>query len=259
MPARTVLGGLLIGSLDEFGRVIDAIPAPGRQRRLGRLNAPAWTIAHTARSVDSWVNVCVQRLAPEPMTDDVYRRQRVQPPGIAVDVDFDAARDAYGVVVATARGYVELADAAVLAREASLPPGSPWTGAPAAYLVARAIAHVYAHAGELAVAASLVGAPDLALPGALPCARAAAAVDGSDGPALARLEIVVGAANPQPKPVRKLDPFLGRPLAPADIDGIAALVQQQTRPNEAVHGSVDWRRSMAGVLTRRALTAMATA
>lgn len=80
-----------------------------------------------------------------------------------------------------------------------------------------------------------------------------------DGPALARLEIVVGAANPQPKPVRKLDPFLGRPLAPADIDGIAALVQQQTRPNEAVHGSVDWRRSMAGVLTRRALTAMATA
>jgi len=78
-----------------------------------------------------------------------------------------------------------------------------------------------------------------------------------DGPALTGLEIVVGAANPQPRPIRKLDTFLGRPLSAPDIEGIAALVRKQTRPNTAVHGSVDWRRSMAGVYTRRALTAMA--
>jgi CO/xanthine dehydrogenase FAD-binding subunit len=78
-----------------------------------------------------------------------------------------------------------------------------------------------------------------------------------EGPALARLEIVIGAANPMPKPIRKLDHFVGRPLTPADIDGISELVQKQTRPNTAVHGSVDWRRSMAGVYTRRALTALA--
>ncbi len=77
-----------------------------------------------------------------------------------------------------------------------------------------------------------------------------------DGPALTRLEIVVGAANPQPRPVRKLEAFSGRPLASEDIGAIAELVQKQTRPNTAVHGSVDWRRSMAGVTTRRALTAL---
>ena len=78
-----------------------------------------------------------------------------------------------------------------------------------------------------------------------------------DGPELSKLEIVVGAANPQPKPIRKLDSFLGRPLTATDIEGIAQLVQKQTRPNAAVHGSVDWRRSMAGVYTRRALSALA--
>jgi len=78
-----------------------------------------------------------------------------------------------------------------------------------------------------------------------------------DGPALSKLEIVVGAANPMPKPIRKLDAFVGKPLSADDIEGISELVQKQTRPNTAVHGSVDWRRSMAGVYTRRALTALA--
>jgi 4-hydroxybenzoyl-CoA reductase subunit beta len=79
-----------------------------------------------------------------------------------------------------------------------------------------------------------------------------------DGPALTKLEIVVGAANPQPKPVRKLDQFLGGPLTADAIERIAQLVQKQTRPNTAVHGSVDWRRSMAKVFARRALTELAT-
>ncbi len=85
-----------------------------------------------------------------------------------------------------------------------------------------------------------------------------AVATGWDGPALTKLDIVVGAANPQPKPIRKLDSFLGRALGAADIDSIADLVQKQTRPNTAVHGSVDWRRAMAGVYTRRALTALAS-
>jgi 4-hydroxybenzoyl-CoA reductase subunit beta len=71
------------------------------------------------------------------------------------------------------------------------------------------------------------------------------------------LDIVVGAANPQPKPVRGLDPFLGAPLATASIDAIADLVYQQTRPQAAVHGDPAWRRQMAAVFTRRALSRLA--
>jgi len=67
------------------------------------------------------------------------------------------------------------------------------------------------------------------------------------------LDIVVGAVNPQPRPVRKLDAFLGRPLDDAAIEAIAGLVRSQTRPNEAVHGDTAWRRAMASIFVRRAL------
>ncbi len=70
------------------------------------------------------------------------------------------------------------------------------------------------------------------------------------------LEIVVGAVSPQPKPVRGLDAFVGAPLDDAAIGAIADLVHKQTRPQGSVHGDSNWRRQMAAVFTRRALTAL---
>lgn len=77
------------------------------------------------------------------------------------------------------------------------------------------------------------------------------------GDALSGLEIVIGAINPQPKPVRGLEAYLGRPLDAEAIGGIGELVQQQTRPQASVAGDVDWRRAMASILTRRALGELA--
>ncbi len=73
---------------------------------------------------------------------------------------------------------------------------------------------------------------------------------------LAALTIVVGAANPQPKPVRGLESFVGQPLSTANIEAIADLVYKQTRPQGSVHGSEAWRRQMARVLARRGLAAL---
>ena len=67
---------------------------------------------------------------------------------------------------------------------------------------------------------------------------------------------MVGAVNPQPKGVRGLDAFLGRPLDAEAIAAIADLVYKQTRPQGSTHGDVAWRRQMAAVYTRRALTAL---
>ena len=64
---------------------------------------------------------------------------------------------------------------------------------------------------------------------------------------------MVGAVNPQPKPVRKLEPFIGRPLNEETIDQIAQLVERQTRPQKSVPGDADWRRSMASTSTARSL------
>lgn len=81
----------------------------------------------------------------------------------------------------------------------------------------------------------------------------AARFDGAD---LAGLEIVVGAANPAPKPVRGLEALLGRPLDEAAIAQATDLVYKQTRPQAAVHGDPAWRRQMAAVFTTRGLRAL---
>ena len=78
-----------------------------------------------------------------------------------------------------------------------------------------------------------------------------------DGAVPSALEIVIGAANPQPKPVRGLEAFLGAPLDDAAASAIADLVHKQTRPQAAVHGDPAWRRQMASVYTRRGLLALA--
>jgi DinB superfamily len=176
MPARTVLGALALDAFDEFARAIEAIPAPGRHRRLGRLNAPAWSIGHLASSADAWVNVFCRRVAADAWCDALFARQRAAPRGAAVDVDLDEARAAFARFVDRARPYLEGADGATLRAMAGVPPNPGGrTSVPAAYLVARAAAHTFVHAGELTVVASLVGAGDLGLPGKLARSREATA------------------------------------------------------------------------------------
>ena len=73
---------------------------------------------------------------------------------------------------------------------------------------------------------------------------------------LGRLEIVIGAVNPQPKPVAGLAKLRGRPLSDETIDEISALTVKRTRPQASAHGEPAWRRQMAGVFVRRALRAL---
>ena len=75
---------------------------------------------------------------------------------------------------------------------------------------------------------------------------------GPQAPVLA-LDVVVGAINPQPKPIRGLEPFLGRPLDADVITAISELVRAQTRPQGSVAGDEGWRRHMAVVYARRGL------
>jgi 4-hydroxybenzoyl-CoA reductase subunit beta len=70
------------------------------------------------------------------------------------------------------------------------------------------------------------------------------------------LDIVVGAINPQPKPIRKLEPFIGEVLDAAAITAIAELVEKQTRPQSSIIGDSAWRRAMAGNFARQALRSL---
>lgn len=67
------------------------------------------------------------------------------------------------------------------------------------------------------------------------------------------LEIVIGAVNPQPKPLAGLAELRGQPLDDDAIDAIAKLAVKRTRPQGSVQGDTAWRRQMAGHFVRRAL------
>lgn len=74
------------------------------------------------------------------------------------------------------------------------------------------------------------------------------------------LDIVVGAVNPAPKPLRGLGPFLGQPMDDAAVTAIATMVRKQTRPQGSVTGpgddAKDWRRQMAGTMAARLLRSL---
>ena len=159
-PPRLVR--LLWDAFDELERVAEALPAPGRGRAIGRLNAGSWIVAHLAKQQDDYWNVGVQGLDP-----DVWLlEQRVgfgDEPSVP---DFAEAVAAFGRVRARAIPYLRARrgadiDTVVLQRPSS---GGEQT---AGELLSRSIGHCFAHTGELASIASLVGAPDLGVPGQL--------------------------------------------------------------------------------------------
>jgi len=159
-PPRLVR--LLWDAFDELERVAGALPAPGRGRAIGRLNAGSWIVAHLAKQQDDYWNVGVQGLDP-----DVWLlKQRVgfgDEPSVP---DFAEAVAAFGRVRARAIPYLralrgEDLDAVVRRR-----PGSSGEQT-AGELLSRSVGHCFAHTGELAAIASLVGAPDLGVPARL--------------------------------------------------------------------------------------------
>jgi len=171
MPDQPPLAArLMLDALAEFARVSDALPAPGRGGAIGRLNAGVVTVLHVTRRVgylasfalgtpvDPWV---LEHVAPDAPTPT-----------------FEAARAAFERARATVSPALTDATSATLAR-IPVPdpiPGMPpeLAGATLEYMVAHTAAHVFVHAGEMSALASLVGAPDLELPGVMPVTRGTA-------------------------------------------------------------------------------------
>ena len=159
-PPRLVR--LLCDAFDELERVAEALPAPGRGRAIGRLNAGSWIVAHLARQQDDYWNAGAQGLD----ADAWLVEQRVGSGDAPSVPDFAEAVAAFARVRARAIPYLRALRRkdleAVVRRSPSF--GVEQT---AGELLARSVGHCFAHTGELAAIASLVGAPDLGVPGRL--------------------------------------------------------------------------------------------
>ena len=154
---------ILLDAQGEFARAAAHVPAAGRGGPPGRLNSAGWIVAHSGDALDGWMNVLGQGLERDHWLAEHGPRYGAPP----VDPPFDGARGAYDRVVERSAPYLESCDQGELARVPDYPERSFWRGQQLVHLVARAVAHLFVHAGELTVIASLLGRDDLGLPGAL--------------------------------------------------------------------------------------------
>ncbi len=151
---------LLLDARDEFRRVAEAVPNPGRGGAIGRLNPGSFIVAHIATQDDLVWNVALQGLEPDAWlvaANAGHGAPRSTP-------DYDEALAALDRTFARSEATVTALAEEDLDRELS----SSVPGRIVAAQLARSTAHTWSHAGELATLASLVGAPDLGLPGRLP-------------------------------------------------------------------------------------------
>jgi hypothetical protein len=158
---------MVIDAQSEFARAIAHVPSAGRGPRLGRLNTAAWAIAHTASIHDLWLNVFCRARDRDPWLQAWGKEQQALPEGDALVTSFSEALAAYERIAPELAAYLDALSDADLAPVIELFAGSDWEGRTVGYLIARASAHLFAHAGEMSVIASLVltGDRDLGLPG----------------------------------------------------------------------------------------------
>ncbi len=159
-PPRLVR--LLWDAWDELDRVAAALPAPGRARPIGRLNAGGWIVAHVAAQQHAYWCAGAQGLEADPWLAVHAVGFGDEPSAPA----FGEALAAFGRVRASATPWLRSLREAELDRRTVRPAGAD-AGRSAGDLLVRSAAHVFAHAGELSAIASLVGAPDLGVPGRL--------------------------------------------------------------------------------------------
>lgn len=164
--ADNLLTRLFLDAQDAFLAAVDHVPAPGRGGPIGALNSPGWIVAHLAGTNDAWINVFCAGSEREEWSDGWFRRMYAEPDQVHRP-PLDEGLDAFGRIAEHAASWLTATSWEDLQAPADLSStGRTWEVS-RAYLVARAVGHMYVHAGELSVIASLMAAGDLGLPGDL--------------------------------------------------------------------------------------------
>jgi hypothetical protein len=167
--AGPLIARLLLDAQAEFLRAADAVPVEARNDRTAGLNTPGWVIAHAGFFHDVWINVDGQGKAVEECEPwlRAWIREQDTSRGTPIAADFDEARAALDRVVERTTPFLSALTADALDEVPAYEEGAWKPGTTLGHLVARDIAHLFAHASELVVIATAAGGSDIGLPGAM--------------------------------------------------------------------------------------------
>ena len=163
MPKRPLAANMLIDALTEFSRVTDALPAPGRGGAIGRLNPGIVTLLHITHNVENLLSVVTDEEI-DPWFKEQLANDKIP--------SFEDAIKIFECVSAKMITYLKTTTTADMKRvsvplEIQESAKLHLADTKIEYQVAQAAAQLFVHMGELSALASLVGAPDLGLPGAM--------------------------------------------------------------------------------------------
>lgn len=167
--APALIACLLLDAQSEFVQAADAVPAEARNLQGEGLNTPGWVVAHAGFFHDVWMNVDAQGLtgdASEPWLREWFKQQRAAS-SAQTDSPFDEARAALDRVVEKTTNFIQSLSETSLDKVPRYEEGAWPPGTTVGYLVARDVAHLFAHASELNLIATRAGAEDLGLPGVM--------------------------------------------------------------------------------------------
>jgi hypothetical protein len=160
---------LLLDAQGEFLRAADAVPGDARDGTTAGLNTAGWVVAHAGFFHDVWINVDGQGKSVEdcePWLRAWIRRQDASR-GVPIDASFGDARSALDRVIERTTPFLRWLTDDDLDKVPAFEEGAWRPGTTLGYLVARDIAHLFAHASELMVIATAAGGSDIGLPGRL--------------------------------------------------------------------------------------------
>ena len=168
--AAPLIVRLLLDAQAAFLQAADAVPQTARNDAVGGLNAAGWVVAHAGFFHDVWINVDGQGKSVEecePWLRAWVRKQDTQR-GVPIATTFEDARAAVDRVVDRVTPFLGRLSDADLDEVPAFEEGAWKPGTTLGYLVARDIAHLFAHASELNVISTSNGGADIGLPGRMP-------------------------------------------------------------------------------------------
>ncbi len=150
------MAALLVDALDDFARSIQGLTSNETEIRFSGFSAISWTVAHIAQHVDSWVIGTMAGKPRDPyLSGDVFSKG-----GLGEAAKWDTVLVVFSRVSATSKAYLNSVTESKLS-EKSVYQGSiqglKGKSINGNYRLARLIAHIYYHIGEITTIRSAMG------------------------------------------------------------------------------------------------------
>lgn len=163
---RPTLIALVLDALNDLERALENLNSTEAEKRLVGFSSISWTTAHVARTIDFWILSSM----PNWVRNNYLSNTEFGFGGSGEGVSWDTVYRALSEVLQKTRIYLKSVDKDSLAQASIYQgniPGLKGESVKQEYWLARAVAHIYYHIGEITTVRASMGHEITGFPGTL--------------------------------------------------------------------------------------------